>query len=58
MGQKITTNLWFDTAADEAAEFYTSLFDDSRIVSTVPYTEESPREAGTTMMVEFELAGQ
>jgi predicted 3-demethylubiquinone-9 3-methyltransferase (glyoxalase superfamily) len=58
MEQKITPNLWFDTEAEEAAAFYTSLFDDSRIVRVAHYTEGSPRPAGMVMVVEFELVGQ
>jgi predicted 3-demethylubiquinone-9 3-methyltransferase (glyoxalase superfamily) len=56
--QKIVTNLWFDTEAEEAAEFYASVFDDSRIVSKSHYTEAGPREAGMVLTVEFELQGQ
>ena len=58
MQQKITPNLWCDTEAEEAAEFYTSIFEDSRIVNVTHYTEAGPREAGTVMTVEFELNGQ
>jgi predicted 3-demethylubiquinone-9 3-methyltransferase (glyoxalase superfamily) len=58
MQQKITPNLWFDTEAEEAADFYTSVFKDSRIVSVAHYTEGAPREAGMVMTVEFELNGQ
>ncbi len=58
MPQKITTNLWFDTEAEEAAEFYTSLFENSRIVNVTRYTEAGPREAGMVMTVDFELDGQ
>ena len=58
MQQKITPNLWFDTEAEEAAEFYTSVFDNSKIVSVAHYTEAGPRPAGTVMVVEFELDGQ
>jgi predicted 3-demethylubiquinone-9 3-methyltransferase (glyoxalase superfamily) len=58
MPQKIITNLWFDTEAEEAAEFYTSLFENSRIVNVSRYTEDAPREAGMVMTVEFELDGQ
>jgi predicted 3-demethylubiquinone-9 3-methyltransferase (glyoxalase superfamily) len=54
----IVPNLWFDTQAEEAAAFYVSIFPGSRIRSVVPYTEAGPREAGTTMVVEFELDGQ
>jgi len=58
MQQKITPNLWFDTEAEEAAAFYTSVFQNSRIVYVTHYTEAGPREAGTVMTVEFELDGQ
>ena len=58
MELKITPNLWFDTEAEEAAAFYTSIFDDSRVVNVTHYTEGAPREAGLVMTVDFELAGQ
>lgn len=58
MQPKITPNLWFDTEAEEAANFYISVFKNSRIVSTSHYTEAGPREAGMVMTVEFELDGQ
>jgi len=58
MQQKIVPNLWFDTEAEEAAEFYTSVFENSRIVNVTHYTEAGPRAAGTVMTVEFELDGQ
>lgn len=58
MPQKIVPNLWFDTQAEEAAGFYTSVFKRSRIVNVTHYTEAGPREAGTVMTVEFELDGQ
>jgi predicted 3-demethylubiquinone-9 3-methyltransferase (glyoxalase superfamily) len=58
MQQKIVTNLWFDTEAEEAAGYYMSIFKDSRIVNVASYTEAGPREAGMVMVVEFELAGQ
>jgi predicted 3-demethylubiquinone-9 3-methyltransferase (glyoxalase superfamily) len=58
MQQRITPNLWFDTEAEEAAGFYVSVFEDSRIVNVTHYTEAGPREAGMVMTVEFELDGQ
>jgi predicted 3-demethylubiquinone-9 3-methyltransferase (glyoxalase superfamily) len=58
MQQRIVPNLWFDTEAEEAAEFYVSVFPNSRIVNVTHYTEAGPREAGTVMTVEFELDGQ
>jgi predicted 3-demethylubiquinone-9 3-methyltransferase (glyoxalase superfamily) len=59
MAQRIVTNLWFDTQAEEAAEFYVSVFKgDSRIANVTHYTEGSPREAGMVMTVDFVLDGQ
>jgi predicted 3-demethylubiquinone-9 3-methyltransferase (glyoxalase superfamily) len=58
MQQKITPNLWYDTEAEEAASFYTSVFKNSRIVTVTHYTEAGPRPAGMVMTVEFELDGQ
>ena len=55
---KIVPNLWFDTEAEEAAEFYISVFKTGRIVNVSRYTEAGPRPAGTVMTVEFELDGQ
>src|SRR5687767_1413864 len=57
MHQKIVTNLWFDTEAEEAAEYYCSIFEDSRIVSKTNYAQGTDR-AGTVVTVEFELNGQ
>lgn len=56
--QKIVTSLWFDDQAEQAAEFYASLFDNSRVVSIARYGEAGPREAGMAMAVGFELDGQ
>ena len=58
MLQKIVPNLWFDTEAEEAAAFYTSVFQDARILNVSRYPENAPREAGMVMTVEFELDGQ
>jgi predicted 3-demethylubiquinone-9 3-methyltransferase (glyoxalase superfamily) len=58
MQQRIRPNLWFDTEAEEAADFYVSVFKNSRIVSVARYPEGAPREAGMVMTVEFELDGQ
>ncbi len=55
---QITPNLWFDTAGLEAAEFYVSIFPNSRITNVTHYGEAGPREAGTVMTVDFELDGQ
>jgi predicted 3-demethylubiquinone-9 3-methyltransferase (glyoxalase superfamily) len=55
--QKLTPCLWFDTASEEAATFYTSVFPNSRIVDVVRYGEAGPRLAETVMVVTFELDG-
>ena len=56
--QPIIPNLWFDTEAQPAAEFYVSVFPNSKIVSTALYPEGAPGPTGTVMTVEFELDGQ
>jgi predicted 3-demethylubiquinone-9 3-methyltransferase (glyoxalase superfamily) len=56
--QKITPCLWFDGRAEEAADFYVSVFKNSRIVSTTYFPEGSPRPAGSVMTVEFVLDGE
>jgi predicted 3-demethylubiquinone-9 3-methyltransferase (glyoxalase superfamily) len=56
--QKITPFLWFDTQAEEAMNFYVSIFKDSKIVSISRYPEGSPAPAGTVMTTKFELEGQ
>jgi predicted 3-demethylubiquinone-9 3-methyltransferase (glyoxalase superfamily) len=58
MQTRIVPNLWFDTQAEEAAGYYISIFDNSRIRHISHYTEAGPREPGTVMTVEFELDGQ
>jgi predicted 3-demethylubiquinone-9 3-methyltransferase (glyoxalase superfamily) len=50
--------LWFDTEAEEAATFYTSLFDDSKITDISYYGEAGPRPAGSVLTVAFQLFGQ
>ena len=56
--QKIVPNLWFDTEAEEAANFYVSVFENARILNVTHYTEAAPRQAGMVMTVEWELEGQ
>jgi predicted 3-demethylubiquinone-9 3-methyltransferase (glyoxalase superfamily) len=53
----ITPCLWFDTESEEAAELYTSVFPNSRIVHVTRHGEAGPRPAGTVMTVSFELDG-
>jgi predicted 3-demethylubiquinone-9 3-methyltransferase (glyoxalase superfamily) len=55
---RITPNLWFDTESEEAAEFYVSVFPNSKITNVTHYTEAGPRPAGTVMTVDFVLDGQ
>ena len=55
---KLTPCLWFDTQGEEAADFYTSVFANSRILDVSRYGEAGPRPAGTVMTVSFELDGQ
>ena len=57
MIEKIAPCLWFDTEGEEAAEFYTSVFPNSRILDVAHYGEAGPREEGTVMAVSFELDG-
>jgi predicted 3-demethylubiquinone-9 3-methyltransferase (glyoxalase superfamily) len=56
--QKITPFLWFDNNAEEAMNFYTSVFKDSRQVKVSRYPEGAPAPAGSVMVAEFELEGQ
>jgi|SRR5215469_6302039 len=55
---KITPFLWFDTQAEEAAKFYTSVFKNSKITAVARFPEGSPGPAGSVMTVDFELDGQ
>jgi predicted 3-demethylubiquinone-9 3-methyltransferase (glyoxalase superfamily) len=55
--QGITTFLWFDTQAEEAANYYTSIFKDAKITKVSYYGEAGPRTAGTVMTVEFQIEG-
>jgi predicted 3-demethylubiquinone-9 3-methyltransferase (glyoxalase superfamily) len=55
---KITPCLWFDEDGKEAAEFYTSVFPNSKILEVSYYGEAGPRPAGTVLTVSFELDGQ
>ncbi|MFZ0848555.1 MAG: VOC family protein [Hyphomicrobiaceae bacterium] len=56
--QKITTFLWFDNNAQEAMEFYTSVFKNSKIGNVSRYGEAGPGPKGTVMVGSFELEGQ
>ncbi len=54
----LTTCLWFDGQAEEAAQYYTSVFKDSKLGRIVRYTEAGPGPPGSVVTVEFELNGQ
>lgn len=56
--QKITPFLWFDKEAEEAAQFYTSVFPNSRITTVTRYGDSGPGPKGSAMTVAFELEGQ
>src|SRR5882724_9494475 len=56
--QKITPFLWFDGKAEEAANFYVSVFKNSRIGKVTRYPQGTPGTPGTVMTVTFEINGQ
>ena len=56
--QKITPFLWFDGKAEEAANFYSSVFSGSKIVNIMRYGEAGPGPKGSVMSVTFQLHGQ
>jgi predicted 3-demethylubiquinone-9 3-methyltransferase (glyoxalase superfamily) len=56
--QKISPFLWFDDQAEEAANFYVSIFKDSRILNVTRYVEGSHKPVGTAMTVSFVIEGQ
>jgi predicted 3-demethylubiquinone-9 3-methyltransferase (glyoxalase superfamily) len=54
---KISPCIWFDGQAEDAAAFYTKVFDGSRIVRTVNYTSSGPGAEGSVLLVDFEIEG-
>jgi len=56
--QKITTFLWFDKNAEEAANLYCSIFKNSKILNLARYGDAGPGPKGTVMTVAFQLEGQ
>lgn len=56
--QKITPFLWFDNQVEEAINFYTSVFKDSKILSVAKYGKEGPGPEGTVMTAKFMIGGQ
>jgi len=55
---KITPFLWFDEQAEEAMNFYTSVFEDSKVIGVSRYGEAFPGKAGKVMIATFEIKGQ
>lgn len=55
---RFITNLFFDTDAEEAAEYYCSVFPNSEITRVAHHTEAGPGEAGAVMLIDFELDGK
>jgi predicted 3-demethylubiquinone-9 3-methyltransferase (glyoxalase superfamily) len=56
--QKITPFLWFDGKAEEAMNFYTSIFKNSKVLNIMRYGEAGPGAKGTVMSITFQLEGQ
>jgi predicted 3-demethylubiquinone-9 3-methyltransferase (glyoxalase superfamily) len=56
--QKLTPFLWFDSNAEEAANFYTSIFKNSEILNIARYGDAGPGPKGSAMTVTFQLEGQ
>lgn len=56
--QKITPFLWFDGTAEEAMNFYTSVFKNAKVTNVSRYGEGGPMPAGTVLSAQFELEGQ
>jgi predicted 3-demethylubiquinone-9 3-methyltransferase (glyoxalase superfamily) len=56
--QKITTFLWFDGNAEEAANHYTSIFKNSKVLNVARYGDAGPGPKGAVMTVNFQLEGQ
>jgi predicted 3-demethylubiquinone-9 3-methyltransferase (glyoxalase superfamily) len=56
--QKITPFLWFDNQAEEAMNFYTSIFKNSKVGNVTRYGEAGPGPKGSVMTATFELEGQ
>src|SRR5580700_5667879 len=56
--QKITPFLWFDSQAEEAANFYVSLFKNSKILNIARYGDAGPGPKGSVMLATFQLEGQ
>ena len=58
MEQKITPFLWFNGNAEDAINFYSSIFEDSKILNATRYGDAGPGPKGTLMTASFQLRGQ
>ncbi len=58
MSDKVTPFLWFDDKAEDAANFYVSVFRNGRIIRSIRNTQSGPGETGACLTVEFEIEGQ
>ena len=58
MAEKITTCLWFDNQAEDAAEFYVSVFDGGKLLEVSRYGEGGPGPAGQAITARFEIEGR
>jgi predicted 3-demethylubiquinone-9 3-methyltransferase (glyoxalase superfamily) len=56
--QKITPFLWFNNQAERAARFYTSVFENSKILQVTRYSKGAPAKPGSVMTVKFRIRGQ
>jgi predicted 3-demethylubiquinone-9 3-methyltransferase (glyoxalase superfamily) len=56
--QKITPFLWFNNQAEDAANFYVSIFKDSEVKKIIHYGEAGPAPPGSVMTVAFKIEGQ
>jgi len=56
--QKITPFLWFDDKAEEAVDFYTSIFKNSKTISISRYGDAGPGPKGAVMVAKFQIEGQ
>lgn len=58
MAQNITPFIWFDNQAEEAMNFYVSIFKDSKVLDVSRYGEAGPGEPGSVMVANFQIEGQ
>ena len=56
--QRITPMLWFDNQAEDAANYYCSIFKNSKVTAISRYGDTGPGPKGSVMVVEFEIEGR